>query len=181
MITWGKRKKACLLYYCAIARMYNVGVAPVAAGLKWLFVLLDFGFRAIVPLWNGWSFLLSQILQRLIVPYSFGNVETLPELLQAIALALGTLGQSLVTWLANVQECTLLYKDAAHAKHVDLQGNNVWHVFHRDCLRAWQAKPQFEDRCPTCKQPCDPRPLPAVWSAGNTRLNARMGVNPYSV
>jgi rubrerythrin len=76
------------------------------------------------------------------------------------------------------EDCKLV---AAHAQHVDRHGNNVWHVFHRRCLRRWRAKREFEDRCPTCKQPCDPRPLPAVWSAGNTRLNARMGVNLYSV
>jgi hypothetical protein len=33
-----------------------------------------------------------------------------------------------------------------------------------------------DNECPTCKRPLDLRPVPAVWSAGNTRLSARMGV-----
>ena len=99
--------------YSGLVRMYNASVAPAVGAIRWLFVFLDFFFRAAVPLWNGWSFLLSQILQRMLLPYSFGNVDTLPELLQALALALGTLGQSVVTWLANVQSCTVRYQDVA--------------------------------------------------------------------
>jgi hypothetical protein len=37
----------------------------------------------------------------------------LPELLQGLALALGTLGQSVGTWLGNVAECTLRYEVVA--------------------------------------------------------------------
>ena len=49
----------------------------------------------------------------------------------------------------------------------------VLHVFHSRCLRNWRRR---KNECPTCKRPLDLRPVPAVWSAGNTRLNARMGV-----
>jgi hypothetical protein len=49
----------------------------------------------------------------------------------------------------------------------------VLHAFHSRCLRSWRRR---KNECPTCKRPLDARPLPAVWSAGNTRLNARMGV-----
>ena len=80
--------------YSALVRMYNFGVAPAVGALKWLFVLLDFVFRLFVPLWNGWVHLLSQVLRRVILPYSFTNVDVLPELLQGLALAAGTLGQS---------------------------------------------------------------------------------------
>jgi hypothetical protein len=98
--------------FSAIVRMYNAGVAPAVGGLRWLSILLDFLFRAAVPLWNGAAYLLSQILRRLILPYSFTHVDTLPELLQGLALALGTLGQSVVTWLGHVRSCTLQYEDA---------------------------------------------------------------------
>jgi hypothetical protein len=49
----------------------------------------------------------------------------------------------------------------------------VLHAFHSRCLRSWRRR---KNECPTCKRLLDARPLPAVWSAGNTRLNARMGV-----
>jgi len=99
--------------YSALVRMYNFGVAPAVGALKWLFVLLDFVFRLSVPLWNGWVHLLSQILRRVILPYSFTNVDVLPELLQSLALAAGTLGQSVVTWLGNVGSCTLQFEVVA--------------------------------------------------------------------
>jgi hypothetical protein len=67
--------------YSALVRMYNFGVAPAVGGLKWLFVLLDFLFRAVVPIWNGWVHLLAQILRRVILPSSFAHVDVLPELL----------------------------------------------------------------------------------------------------
>jgi hypothetical protein len=99
--------------YSALVRMYNFGVAPAVGALKWLSVLLDFLFRAVVPIWNGWVHLLSQILRRVILPSSFAHVDVLPELLQALALSLGTLGQSVVTWLSNVAECTLSFEVVA--------------------------------------------------------------------
>jgi hypothetical protein len=89
------------------------GVAPVVRALTWLFVLLDFFFRAVVPLWNGWVHLLSQILRRLkllILPYSFTHVDVLKELLQGLALSYGTLGQNVVTWLGNLESFTLQYE-----------------------------------------------------------------------
>jgi hypothetical protein len=57
------------------------------------------------------------------------------------------------------------------------------HVFHRHCLRNWQAWKGTTAACPTCKQALHPRPLPAVWSEhdGNMTLGARMGENPYIV
>ena len=97
----------------ALVRMYNFGVAPAVGTLKWLFVLLDFLFRVVVPIWNGWVHLLSQILRRVILQSSFTHVDVLPELLQALALSLGTLGQSVVTWLSNVVECTLSFEVVA--------------------------------------------------------------------
>ena len=99
--------------YSALARIYNFGVAPAVGALKWLFILLDFVFRVFVPLWNGWVHLLSQVLRRVILPYSFTNVDVLPELLQGLALTWGTLGQSVVTWLGNVASCTVQFEVVA--------------------------------------------------------------------
>ena len=96
--------------YRVLAQMYNTGVAPVVGATKWLLLLLDFGFRLIVPVWNGWIYLAGQILRRVILPYSFSNVDVFPELLQALTLAFGTLGQSILTWLENVTSCTVLYE-----------------------------------------------------------------------
>jgi hypothetical protein len=76
---------------------------------------------------------------------------------------------------------------AAHAAHVAQESPTdgtqpgatpaptllVLHAFHSRCLRSWRRR---KNECPTCKRPLDARPLPAVWSAGNTRLSARMGV-----
>ena len=97
--------------YRVLTQMYNTGVAPVVGSLKWLFVLLDFVFRATVPLWNGLTYLGSQILRRVVLPYSFTNVEVLPELLQALALFAASLGQSVLTWLEHVRDCTVSYGD----------------------------------------------------------------------
>lgn len=97
--------------YSAVVRMYNTGVAPVVGALRWVSVITDFVFRAAVPLWNGISFLVTQILRQVLVPYTFDAVDTLPELLQASALALGTLGQSTITFFQHVQDCTVGYED----------------------------------------------------------------------
>ena len=97
--------------YRALVRMYNTGVAPVVGGFKWLFILLDFVFRATVPLWNGGTYLLSQILRGLIAPLSFTNVDVVPEILQGLTLGLWSLGRSIVTWLGRVRECSLGYED----------------------------------------------------------------------
>jgi hypothetical protein len=99
--------------YSALARMYNFGVAPSVGALKWLFGLLDFPFRAFVPIWNGWIYFLAQVLRRVVLPSSFAHVDVLPELLQAVVLMLGALGQSIVTWLGNVFGCTLAFEVAA--------------------------------------------------------------------
>ena len=99
--------------YSALARMYNFGVAPSVGALKWLFGLLDFPFRAFVPIWNGWIYFLAQVLRRVVLPSSFAHVDVLPELLQAVVLTLGALGQSIVTWLGNVFGCTLAFEVAA--------------------------------------------------------------------
>lgn len=99
--------------YSALVRLYNLGVAPAVGALKWLFILLDFVFRVFVPLWNGWVHLLSQVLRRVVLPYSFTNVDVLPELLQGLALTWGTLGQSVVTWLGNVASCTVQFEVVA--------------------------------------------------------------------
>jgi hypothetical protein len=52
------------------------------------------------------------------------------------------------------------------------------HVFHKNCLESWMSS---KNTCPMCRQQLDPKPLPAVLSAGNFTLAARMGVNPYIV
>jgi hypothetical protein len=98
--------------YTVLARMYNVGVAPVATAMQWLFVLLDFVFRAVSPLWNGFSFFTSEILRKIVLPYSFHNIETLPEMLQGLTLMLVSLGGSVGTWLQNIMECTLVHEPA---------------------------------------------------------------------
>ena len=92
--------------YSTLTNIYNTGIAPVVGCLRWLFVLMDFIFRATVPLWNGWTYMLSQILQKLVVPYSYTNKEVLPEMLQALTLFVTALGQSFLSWLQHVQECS---------------------------------------------------------------------------
>jgi hypothetical protein len=64
-------------------------------------------------------------------------------------------------------------KDAATGQVVG------FHVFHKQCLSNWQSSNQ-QAKCPTCRHEIEPKPLPAVWSAGMT-VNARMGANLYSV
>jgi hypothetical protein len=99
--------------YTVLARMYNVGVAPFVTAAQWLFVLLDFVFRAVSPLWNGFSFFAVEILRKIVLPYSFHNIETLPEMLQALTLMLVSLGGSVGTWLQNIMECTLVHEPAS--------------------------------------------------------------------
>jgi hypothetical protein len=71
---------------------------------------------------------------------------------------------------------------AAHPAYEDASGRHVLHVFHRHCLERWRANNSHcSQLCPPCKRPLHTRPLPAVWSAGNTTLRAHMGVNPYMV
>ena len=60
----------------------------------------------------------------------------------------------------------------ANGKHLPL------HVFHKKCLDEWMVR---KNTCPACRGALDPKPLPAVLSAGNFTLAARMGVNPYIV
>ena len=93
-----------------LARMYNVGVSSVVTAGQWLFVLLDFVFRAVTPLWNGLSFFSREILRRIVLPYSFHNIETLPEMLQGLTLMLVSFGGSVGTWLQNIMECTLVHE-----------------------------------------------------------------------
>jgi hypothetical protein len=64
---------------------------------------------------------------------------------------------------------------AAHAA----TENGTLHVYHRQCLEQWMDS--GKQTCPTCRCPLDSKPLPAVWSAGNTKLNAYIAVNPYIV
>jgi hypothetical protein len=69
---------------------------------------------------------------------------------------------------------------AAHQVKDEETGQVVGvHVFHRQCLLDWQASNE-RATCPTCRHTLQPRPLPAVWSAGMT-VNAHMGANLYSV
>jgi hypothetical protein len=98
--------------FVVFSRIYNVGIAPVLMATRWIFVLLDFVFRAFMPLYNGLIFMASQIIRNLLLPYSFQNVDSLPEILQALSLALVTLALSVTSWLKNVMECTLLYQTA---------------------------------------------------------------------
>jgi hypothetical protein len=58
-----------------LSRMYNIGVAPFVGGLHWLFMLIDFVFRAVVPVWNGSTHLFAQLLRKVVLPYSFTNAE----------------------------------------------------------------------------------------------------------
>jgi hypothetical protein len=129
--------------YSVLARIYNLSVAPVVVGMQWLFSLLDFVFRAVVPLYNGLAFMTSEILRRLVLPYSFQNVEALPEMFQGVALALVTLGLSVTTWLKNVMECTVLYETAervcglvgnATALRPDCSG--IFTAVHTQCYAA---------------------------------------------
>jgi hypothetical protein len=129
--------------YTVLARIYNVGVAPVVMATQWLFVLLDFVFRAVVPLYNGAAFMASEILRRLVLPYSFHNIETLPEIMQGVSLALVTLGLSVTSWLKNVVECTVLYESAGRfcgvvgnmtASKLDCAG--IFTAVHTQCFAA---------------------------------------------
>jgi hypothetical protein len=98
--------------YTVLARMYNVGVAPWVTAGQWLFVILDFVFRAVTPLWNGLIFFSSEVLRKIVLPYSFHHIETLPEMLQGLTLMLVSLGASIGTWLQNIMECTVAYEPA---------------------------------------------------------------------
>ena len=120
--------------YTVLARMYNVGVAPVVMAGQWLSVLLDFVFRAVVPLWNGIVFFWSEVLRKVVLPYSFHNIETLPEILQGLTLMLVSLGASVRTWLANLMECTLLHEDALRVCGVSSEPG-----LRRDCTTMFTA------------------------------------------
>jgi hypothetical protein len=82
----------------------------------------------------------------------------------------------------NGWECAICQEGIAGgrqlvAAHTATQ-NGTLHVYHRQCLEQWMDR---EQTCPTCRGPLDTKPLPAVWSAGNTKLNAYIAVNPYIV
>jgi len=64
----------------------------------------------------------------------------------------------------NIEKNELL---SAHAPSTP----NLHHVFHRKCLEHWYGNSRS---CPTCRDPLVPRPLPDVWSPGNTKMQARM-------
>ena len=96
--------------YTVLARMYNYGVVPFVTAGQWLFVLLDFVNRAIVPVWNGLLFFVKEILWGIILPFSFQNIEILPEIMQAMTLTLLSLASSIATFLQNIKECTLAYE-----------------------------------------------------------------------
>jgi hypothetical protein len=71
---------------------------------------------------------------------------------------------------------------SAHAVTTNRSGKQRLHVFHRDCLQQWsQSGSECSQLCPTCKLRMHPRPLPAAWTPGITRLSAHMGVNQYMV
>ena len=83
----------------------------------------------------------------------------------------------------NEWRCAICHDGVAEGRqlasaHAPGLANGTLHVFHRQCLEEWRA---YSSTCPTCKTELSPRPLPAVWSAGSTRLRARMGVNAYMV
>ncbi len=108
--------------------------------------------RRVVNLWAaelGWNVALHRSPQYLVASRP-DNISALEADISALEAAMMPEDKKhIAAWrcpacLEGTKEDSKLV--AAHAKHVDLQGNNVWHVFHRDCLRAWRAKPQFEDR-----------------------------------
>lgn len=83
----------------------------------------------------------------------------------------------------NDWRCAICHEGVAEGRqlasaHAPGLANGTLHVFHRQCLEEWRA---YSSTCPTCKTALSPRPLPAVWAAGSTRLSARMGVNAYLV
>ena len=138
--------------YRVLVQMNNTGVAPVVGVTKWLLLLLDFGFRLIVPIWNAWFYLLGQILRRVILPYSFGNVDALPELLQDTS----TLCQSCCRHRhAGPEHCHLAAKcDLVHgavrgaAAKLCWQHDARWrlrhHVFAGRCALLRCAKPSLD-------------------------------------
>ena len=106
------------------------------------------------------------------------------ELLAAELLAAAQLTDTEVTDTEddvkiNEWRCAICHDGVAGGRqlasaHAPGLANGKLHVFHRQCLEEWRA---FSSTCPTCKTKLSPKPLPAVWSAGSTRLSARMGVN----
>jgi hypothetical protein len=79
--------------------------------------------------------------------------------------------------LQGIQEDRMLV--AAHGEHVvpvnhPDAGQHLFHVFHRACLAKWEA--MGNKKCPTCNQPLCTKPLPEVWSPGNSTLNAPMAL-----
>ena len=87
----------------------------------------------------------------------------------------------------NSWECAICHERIAEVRGTGRQlvaahaatENGTLHVYHRQCLEQWMDS--GKQTCPTCRCPLDPKPLPAVWSAGNTKLNAYIAVNPYIV
>jgi hypothetical protein len=117
--------------YTVIARMYNIGVSPFVTAGQWLFVILDFVFRAVTPLWNGLVFFGAQILRNIVLPYSFHNIETLPEMLQGLTLMLVSLGSSVGTWLQNIMECGVMHETAVRVCGESVSGGK------QDCSAAF--------------------------------------------
>ena len=117
--------------YTVLARMYNLGVAPFVTAGQWLFVILDFVFRAITPLWNGLTFFGSEVLRKIVLPYSFHHIETLPEMLQGLTLMLVSLGASVGTWLQNIMECTVMHEAAFRVCGESANGGQ------KDCTTAF--------------------------------------------
>jgi hypothetical protein len=87
-------------------------VSPWVTAGQWLFVILDFAFRALTPLYNGFVFFGSEVLRKIVLSYSFHNIETLLEMLQDLTLMLVSFGTSISTWLQNVLDCSALHQPA---------------------------------------------------------------------
>ena len=97
--------------YSSLAKVYNTGVAPVVSVFRWIFLIVDFIFRAFVPIYNGFTFWTSQLLTRTVVSFTFGNFEAFPDILQALLMTVTSCVQSLSTWLENLLTCTVRHAD----------------------------------------------------------------------
>ena len=89
--------------YSSVAKIYNTGIAPVIAGMRWVFMLADFWFRAVTPIYNAVIFLVSKLLTKIVVPLTFNNFDVIPDFLQALLLSIIGLSQTFVACIVFCQ------------------------------------------------------------------------------
>jgi hypothetical protein len=92
--------------YSISVRIYNMSVTPFLVVMRLIFVFVDVIWRVVAPLYNGLVFFGSQILKRIVVPFSREMMADVGEIMKLLVLALGALARSCLVWGERLWDCT---------------------------------------------------------------------------